>query len=74
MLTVMQIAVIDIIPVKHQGEGISFYTLSFILATAIGPFLGLVMIQLYKYTPAILTGIGILLTLFTTLPLIKFTR
>ncbi|MFC5711931.1 MFS transporter [Thalassorhabdus alkalitolerans] len=73
VLTVMQIAVIDIIPVKRQGEGISYYTLSFILATAIGPFLGLLMIQLASInmifiTCTILTGIGILLTLFTTLP------
>nr|WP_269758395.1 MFS transporter [Thalassobacillus sp. C254] len=60
-------------PVKRQGEGISYYTLSFILATAIGPFLGLLMIQLASInmifiTCTILTGIGILLTLFTTLP------
>ena len=79
VLTVMQMAVIDIIPIKRQGEGISYYTLSFILATAIGPFLGLLMTQLASIHAificcTILTGIGFLLALFTTFPKIVLTK
>jgi MFS family permease len=37
---VMQTTVMDLIPDERRGEGISFYTLNFILGTAIGPFLG----------------------------------
>ncbi|OLO39396.1 MFS transporter [Alkalihalophilus pseudofirmus] len=79
VLTVMQIAVIDIIPIQRQGEGISYYTLSFILATAIGPFLGLILtqfatMQLIFIGCTVLAGIGILLTLFTTFPKVEITK
>ena len=35
----------QIIPLSRQGEGISYYTLNAILAMAIGPFLGILLVQ-----------------------------
>lgn len=47
VLTVLQTTVVDMIPKKRKGEGISYYSLSFILATAVGPFLGGLIIQYF---------------------------
>ncbi|PIC64919.1 MFS transporter [Sporosarcina sp. P13] len=40
--------VAQIIPVARRGEGIGFFSLSSILATAIGPFLGILFLQLFS--------------------------
>ncbi len=40
----------DIIPEERRGEGIGYYSLSQILATAIGPFLGIFLSQLGSYS------------------------
>lgn len=45
VLTALQTAVIDIIPTERQGEGLSYYTLNFILGTATGPLIGIIIIQ-----------------------------
>ncbi|MBM4763621.1 MFS transporter [Bacillus sp. B15-48] len=45
VLTVLQTAVLDIIPKARKGEGISYFSLGFILASAFGPFLGVVIMQ-----------------------------
>jgi MFS family permease len=39
----------DIIPWQRRGEGIGYYSLSQIMATAIGPFLGIFLSQLGNY-------------------------
>lgn len=43
--TALATAVMDIIPSGRRGEGASYYSLSPSLATAVGPFLGLVITQ-----------------------------
>ncbi|MBM4763693.1 MFS transporter [Bacillus sp. B15-48] len=45
VLTVLQTAVLDIIPKARKGEGISYFSLGFILASALGPFLGVIIMQ-----------------------------
>ena len=41
--------VAQIIPITRKGEGIGYYSMSSILATAIGPFIGLYMSQHTSY-------------------------
>lgn len=70
---VMQTTVMDLIPDERRGEGISFYTLNFILGTAIGPFLGVYISQIANILTifivgSIMTGISVVLSLFTALP------
>lgn len=43
--TVMSTAVMSIIPPERRGEGMSYYTLGTPLATTIGPFLGILILQ-----------------------------
>lgn len=43
--TVTGTIIAQIVPISRQGEGISYYTLSSILAMAIGPFLGILLAQ-----------------------------
>lgn len=43
--TVMGTAVMSIIPISRRGEGTSYFSLSTPLATAIGPFLGILITQ-----------------------------
>jgi predicted MFS family arabinose efflux permease len=70
---VMQTTVMDLIPDERGAEGISFYTLNFILGTAIGPFLGVYISQIATMQTifivcTIMTGISVLLSIFTALP------
>jgi predicted MFS family arabinose efflux permease len=70
---VMQTTVMDLIPDERGAEGISFYTLNFILGTAIGPFLGVYISQIATMQTifivcTIMTGINVLLSIFTALP------
>ena len=37
----------QILPAERRGEGIGYYSLSAILATAIGPFIGILLTQLF---------------------------
>ncbi|WP_227937700.1 MFS transporter [Alkalihalobacillus deserti] len=77
-LSVMQISVMNMIPVKRQGEGISYYSLSLILATAIGPFIGVFIMQLGNMSMifivcTLLSIICILLSLFVSIPKVEMT-
>lgn len=47
--TVMATAVIGIIPAARRGEGTGYYSMSSPLATAIGPFLGIMIMQYADY-------------------------
>ena len=38
----------QILPAERRGEGIGYYSLSAILATAIGPFVGILLTQLFE--------------------------
>lgn len=64
--------VADIVPRIRSGEGIAYYSLSQILATAIGPFLGMYISQHGSYSMmftvcAIAAGISLLLVPFLSL-------
>ncbi|ARK29838.1 MFS transporter [Halalkalibacter krulwichiae] len=77
-ISVMQISVMNIIPVNRQGEGISYYSLSFILATAIGPFIGVYIMQMGNMSMifiicTLLSILCILLPLFASIPNVEMT-
>jgi MFS family permease len=42
--------VIGFIPAKRRGEGIGYFSLNFVIATALGPFIGLFLIRHFGYT------------------------
>ncbi len=63
----------DIIPWERKGEGIGYFSLSQILATAIGPFLGIFFSQLGSYkiifaACTIAAAISLLMVPFISLP------
>ncbi|WP_077213549.1 MFS transporter [Bacillus dakarensis] len=78
-MTVMQIAILDLIPKERRGEGISFYTLSMILATAIGPFLGVFITQHADISKiflvcSVITALCVILSFFVKVPLVILTE
>lgn len=42
--------VVSLIPPNRRGEGIGFFSLNFTIATALGPFTGILVIQYFSYT------------------------
>ncbi|MCB8818040.1 MFS transporter [Desulfosporosinus sp. SRJS8] len=42
--------VVSLIPQDRRGEGIGFFSLNFTIATALGPFIGMFVVQYYSYT------------------------
>lgn len=78
-MTVMQIAILDLIPKERRGEGISFYTLSMILATAIGPFLGVFITQhadigIVFLVCSVITALCVILSFFVKVPQVVLTE
>ncbi|MDR0922359.1 MAG: MFS transporter [Lactobacillales bacterium] len=67
--TVTNTAVILLFPPDRRSEGISYFSLSTILATAIGPFFGLLLTQLVSYKILFLVeiAISILALIFATM-------
>jgi MFS family permease len=62
--------VVGLIPPDRRGEGIGFFSLNFVIATAIGPFIGLYVVRQFSYTAlfAVCSAsalTGLLLALFT---------
>ena len=63
----------QVIPRTRQGEGIGFYTQSQIIATALGPFLGILLSRSWGFKAVFWTGlfialIGFLVSLFISEP------
>ncbi|GHU62125.1 MFS transporter [Clostridia bacterium] len=48
-----------LIPVSRRGEGLSYFSLNFVLATALGPFVGLYFIHHFSY-PALFVACSVL--------------
>lgn len=76
---VMQTTVMDLIPDERRGEGISFFTLNFILGTAIGPFLGVYISQIANMqtifiVSTIIAGVSVVLSSFTLIPKANITN
>jgi MFS family permease len=62
--------VVGIIPPNRRGEGIGFFSLNFVIATAIGPFIGLYVVMRFSYTIlfsfcSVSAFAGLMLALFT---------
>lgn len=77
--TILSTAVMDVIPSERRGEGTGYYSLSMTLATAIGPFLGLFIIQHGDYNMIFIactlsSAIGIIITIFTRIPEARITQ
>lgn len=71
--TAMPTAIMDIIPRERRGEGVSYFSLSPTMATAIGPFLGIFIMQHADFSImfAVCTGfsvMSIIIMLFAQIP------
>lgn len=77
--TVMPTAIADIIPSERCGEGISYFSLSATIAMAIGPFLGLFIMQhadfnmMFQVCTAF-SVMSIIIMLFARIPESKMTK
>lgn len=65
--------VADIIPIERKGEGISYYSMSITIATAIGPFIGIYLSQQTTYTMifalcTLLAVVSLLMAFFVYIP------
>jgi MFS family permease len=65
--TVLATIAVDFIPVHRRGEGLGYFTLSNILATAVGPLIGLFLLDHFGHTAlfifiAVVSFIPLLLT------------
>ncbi|MBM4763379.1 MFS transporter [Bacillus sp. B15-48] len=77
--SVIQTSVLDLIPPQRRGEGISYYSISFVLATAIGPLLGVFILQYSSMSMVFIVCtavslLSILLTLPLTIPEVELTN
>ena len=77
--TVMATAVMDIIPAERRGEGTSYFSLSTPLATAIGPFLGIIITQHADFDMVfvactLFSVISIIVMLFAKIPEAELTQ
>ncbi|HWR39301.1 MAG TPA: MFS transporter [Patescibacteria group bacterium] len=76
--TAMPTAIIDIVSVEQRGEGISYFSLSMTMASAIGPFLGIFIMQHADFNMmfAVCTGfsvLSIIIMLFAQIPEVRVT-
>lgn len=60
-----------ITPVNRRGEGISYFSMSTVLATAIGPFLGMFLLQFISYQYLFMLCLAIAVVALVLIPLIK---
>lgn len=65
-------SIVDFIPEHRRGEGIGIYGMSFTIAMAIGPFLGLTIIHNFDYSVMFWIATSISLIGFVTLLFIQF--
>ena len=66
--TVTNTVVVLVIPVERKGEGISYFSLSTVIATALGPFIALLLVNAIGYRLffilASLIGVFVLMAIF----------
>lgn len=77
--TVMATAIMSIIPPERRGEGTSYYSLSSPLATAIGPFIGILITQhagfdMIFVVCTLFSVISIIVMLFAKIPEVELTK
>lgn len=61
----------SITPVSRRGEGISYFSMSTVLATAVGPFLGLTLLQFITFQQLFFVCLALALVAIALLPLVK---
>lgn len=61
----------SITPVSRRGEGISYFSMSTVLATAVGPFLGLTLLQFITFQQLFFVCLALALVAMALLPLVK---
>ncbi|ATW27736.1 MFS transporter [Candidatus Formimonas warabiya] len=71
--------VAGIIPCARRGEGTSYYAMSATLASAIGPFLGMMLIRQGDFDTVLILSVillaaSLIATFFLTIPEVKFTK
>ncbi|KIH70307.1 MFS transporter [Salinicoccus roseus] len=59
------------VPENRRGEGISYFSLSFVLGSAVGPFLGFLLLGLMSYRMMLLLVGGLVLIVAMTIPMIR---
>lgn len=69
----------QIIPISRRGEGIGYYSLSAVLATAIGPFVGILFTQYANFTMIflfnlILSAIILVISFIVTTPVLPTSK
>lgn len=74
--TAMPTAIIDIVSTERRGEGISYFSLSMTMASAIGPFLGIFIMKYADFNMmfAVCTGfsvVSIIIILYAQIPEIR---
>lgn len=71
--------VMNVIPKERRGEGVAYYTLSGTFAAAVGPFLGMLMIQHGNFQTIFLAGaisavVSLVITFFLVIAEIQLTQ
>lgn len=61
-------------PMNRRGEGISYFSMSTVMATAVGPFLGLMLLQYIAFSSLFIICSVIALLAVVMLPLIQVTE
>ncbi|MFA7745177.1 MFS transporter [Salinicoccus roseus] len=59
------------VPENRRGEGISYFSLSFVLGSAIGPFLGFLLAGMIPYSMMLLIVLVLVLIVAMTIPMIR---
>lgn len=76
---VLSTAVVDVMPRERRGEGVGYYFLSFTLATAIGPFVAIFILQRWDFPMLflfnfLLSILCFLVALFAVIPKAVITK
>ena len=72
--TALNAIVTDFIPDKRRGEGINYYGLSTSLAAAIGPFVGLMLLNATSFHFIVLLSVALIAAAMVALFMIKITN
>lgn len=77
--TTIATAVVDLIPDERKGEGVSYFSLSPTAGTALGPFIGLFILQRADFTMifaacTLFSAISLIIVLFSKIPEASMTK
>ncbi|NLY39680.1 MAG: MFS transporter [Firmicutes bacterium] len=66
--------VADLIPHERRGEGIAYFSLSSIIATAMGPFIGMFLSRNNSYNPVFTAAVIVLIISLSTAPFLSLRK